>query len=375
MAQNNDYILIVEDEPSIAALMERTLKPLPWRTVTAANGREALEILEAIRPNLIISDVEMPEISGIQLLRTIRQRGDDIPFLFVTGHADREVCLAALQLRATNLVEKPFRPIEFYAIVERLIAETVHNEAARARQTQLALIGEMCGIIAHEINNPLTIILGNVENLESSLENSNPDIQALAKIGHNIKTVAQRIGNITRGVRRLTGYAHPTSMEWVSLALIIENSIALSRLRAEKSAIEWIIDDIPRSLEVLCHAIQIEQVLLNLLNNAIYAVSAQETRWVRLEVEPFEPMIVISVTDSGPGLSSDSKKQIFSKCYSTKPTGDGSGLGLSICKKLMAENSGRIWLATDAAETRFCIQLNSRVTAPVEMAQNTRSIG
>jgi DNA-binding NtrC family response regulator len=117
-----NVLLIVDDEPSLRALLAEQMRRLGFTTITAENGARALEIFREQQIDTIISDIEMPEMNGLEFLAELRASGSEVPFIIVAGHGDNENAVEALRLGATDFLDKPFDSRVFEEAVRRALA-------------------------------------------------------------------------------------------------------------------------------------------------------------------------------------------------------------------------------------------------------------
>lgn len=235
------------------------------------------------------------------------------------------------------------------------ITDEVHTKEAleleRIKSTQnakLASLGEMSAGIAHEINNPLAIIHGTAQSLPKFL--NNPE-----KLHAKFKTIiaaSERIEKIVKGLKKFSRSSEKTELSRHVLSAIVNESLTLTEAKS-KNCDTPIMFKCSFTGEILCDEIEIEQVLINLINNAIDAVKILEERWVKIDLFETEEGIALQVRDSGKGLSPDVEKKLFQPFFTTKPVGQGTGLGLSIVKGILDEHNATIELLSQDANTCF----------------------
>jgi C4-dicarboxylate-specific signal transduction histidine kinase len=224
------------------------------------------------------------------------------------------------------------------------------EDKAREEQRQLvhlarvAVVGELSGGLAHELNQPLTVILSNAQAAQQALARDRVDVAELREILDDIVAADKRAEVIITRLRRLLKREELT-LRRVGLAPLLEEVLSLVRSNLSAHCVQLeahIADDLP---DVLGDAVQIQQVLLNLLLNACDALSdaAPEDRRIELEAarEPEGRLVHVRVRDHGPGIDSDGLERVFDAFFTTKP--NGLGLGLAICKQIVTAHGGRLW--------------------------------
>lgn len=221
---------------------------------------------------------------------------------------------------------------------------------------RLATLGEMAGGIAHEVNNPLAVIIGICSQISSLLKQPHPDLQ---KIGDKIDKVSKtsfRINKIITGLQSFSRQSDNDPMTPIKLKQIIEDTLELCRERFYQNSIELSISEIP-DIEISVRSVQISQVLMNLLNNSFDAVKKIPEPRVNLSCEETDTEIKIYVSDNGSGIPSVIADKIFEPFFTTKEVGKGTGLGLSISRSILLSHQGELQLLRDRKQTTFCMSL------------------
>lgn len=201
-------------------------------------------------------------------------------------------------------------------------------------QSRLSALGEMTRGIAHEINNPLGIILHRTNYLRHQVLNDNVEKDALVRNLDHIEATSERMNKLIRSLRNYSSDANLNPLETIKLKKIIDDTLCYCKDRFRLHAIDLIVEEIPDDL-IECRPDQISQVILNLLNNSFDAVAGLQEKWVRLSFEKKESSFVIVVTDSGPKIPLKIIQK-WMKDFS------GAGLGLSISKDIIEEHQGKL---------------------------------
>lgn len=269
----------------------------------------------------------------------------------------------------TPFLNSEGRPYQYLAIRQDITAlklaqkTIVEQQAQLVNASRLSAIGEMAAAVTHEINNPLAVILGRAEMMQNLISRGKTDPETLTRLADTILTTGRRIEKIVRSMRALSHQGDPEEpVAAVPVREIISDAIELCTQRFRNHSIKLTVPEVDPALTVECHGHQIVQVLINLLNNSFDAISEKDERWVKLELEDQDAQVLLSVTDSGPGIPPEARAKLFEPFFSTKRVQYGTGLGLSISRSIISNNGGALNYDEDCANTRFVICLPKRRT-------------
>ncbi|MFQ4142730.1 sensor histidine kinase [Chlorogloeopsis sp. ULAP02] len=422
-------VLIVDDNPANLGVLSDTLDQAGLEVWVAKSGKIALERVKYALPNLILLDVMMPEIDGFETCRQLKAvlETKDIPVIFMTALSDTANKVEGFQAGAVDYITKPFQHEEVLSRVklhlklhdlaenleqkntqlEQKIAE-VSTAYDKLQQMQIQLIqsekmsslGQMVAGIAHEINNPVNFIYGNiihaneyaqeVLNLlhlyQQEYPNPTPHIQAeleaidlnflqddLLKLLNSMNFGARRVREIVKSMRNFsrvddTGITEVDIHECIDSTLTILNY----RLKAkpEHPGIE-VIKEYSMLPPVGCYAGPLNQVFMNIISNAIdaldeynqlrsFEVMRQQPSQIQIRTKMIgDDWVAIHIIDNGPGICEDVKANLFKPFFTTKPIGKGTGLGLSISYQIIVEKHGGSLHCQSKPEkgTEFVIQI------------------
>lgn len=223
---------------------------------------------------------------------------------------------------------------------------------------RLSLLGEMAASIAHEINNPLSIIIAKTTMMNILNEKGTLTKERITTDIDKIQTTAERIAKIIRGLKSLSRNVDTEPLAAVSLKKIVNESLEFCQDRLKERSVELRnkceLDDL-----VLCRDIQISQVIINLVNNGSDAISKLDEKWIELELtkDIEKKKLILTITDSGGGIPPEIAKKLMTAFFTTKEVGKGTGLGLSISRKILREHGGDLTLDQGYKNTRFVIEL------------------
>ena len=224
--------------------------------------------------------------------------------------------------------------------------------------SKMAALGEMAGGVAHEINNPLSIIVGKCGTVRTLVQQADFNREKIAFELEKIATTAGRIAKITTGLLAFSrsGEQDPPGQPLIREIVEETTAFCFEKFKARNVRLEVDYGSVGE-IKLTCRQSQISQVLLNLLNNALDEVQALPEKWVRLQIKLSETHVEFSVTDSGSGIPSDAVEKLFQPFFTTKPVGHGTGLGLSISKGLVESHGGKLYYDPKSPNTRFVVSI------------------
>lgn len=231
------------------------------------------------------------------------------------------------------------------------------QEARAQYSAKLASLGEMGAGIAHEINNPLTIIEGYSDMISKLVQNDVIDKETLLLVSEKISQTTVRITKIVKSLKTLAKNANSEPISRIDLKSIIEPCLEVSRQKIMGHDISLRLP-VSKHEEVLYgREIQITQVLMNLLTNSIDAVSEMNEKWIEIDFIKDAVWCDILLKDSGPGVPEDIRERIMEPFFTTKGLNQGTGLGLSISKSIIENQGGELALLSGTNHTTFRIRL------------------
>jgi C4-dicarboxylate-specific signal transduction histidine kinase len=216
---------------------------------------------------------------------------------------------------------------------------------------KLANLGEMFAGIIHDINNPLMMIEANVKRVRKMIAHEEAN-ELLTKI----EMSSQKISKIVRGIKvyiSQEGRDEPFVSE--NLGSIIDDAIVICENKLKEHMVSITLDPKVSLIFIPCHFTQIFQVFVNLISNSIDAISHLQEKSIAINVEEQTDKVIIRFRDSGPGIPLDIQEKIFNAFFTTKDRGVGSGLGLSLCRKILEAHKGSLEIDNNAKNTTFVI--------------------
>ena len=261
--------------------------------------------------------------------------------------------VALLEMRKVNarLARGLREAQEARSLVER-------QQVTLVQSAKMAALGAMAAGVAHEINNPLTIISGKASLLAEQLKKGPVDPKRLSDGFEVIEKTAIRIAKIVQGLRSFSRQEAVDPMHPVDMRAVIDDTLSLCRERFQRGGVQLEVDTAGRGpIMVNGRPGQISQVLLNLLQNSFDAVQEVERRWVTIRIEENEREAILEVIDSGKGVPVEHRHRLWEPFFTTKPVGQGTGLGLSISNGITQAHGGVLELDEESSNTCFRVRL------------------
>ncbi len=448
-------LLIVDDTPANLGVLSDFLDEAGFEVLVARDGESAIQKVQYAKPDIILLDVMMPGIDGFETCHRLKAdpSTEDIPIIFMTALSDTVDKVKGLNLGAVDYITKPFQQEEVLArvkvqlklhnlakileqqnlLLKREVEDRVAVEIAlqnltqelekrveertaelrqaleNLQQTQFHLVqkekmsalGQLVAGVAHEINNPVSFISGNLSHAEGYIQDligylklyqqkfPNPGaeieeraeeieldylMEDLLKLISSMKTGTERINQISVSLRTFSR-SDTSSKVSVNIHEGIDSTLLIlkHRLKAhDKCPAIQIIKQYGELPLVECYAGQLNQVFMNIIANGIDAFEEENqgnsyeqnktrsnTITIRTEVSESKDRVRIAIEDNGIGMSAEVKERIFEPLFTTKAVGKGTGLGLSISHQIVVEKHGGeiTCVSTPGKGTEFVITL------------------
>lgn len=220
---------------------------------------------------------------------------------------------------------------------------------------------EVDASIAHEINNPLAVVIGSTELLLDLLNDPNAERALLLRNAQRVLRTSQQIAQIVRNVKELSSPSAAKNVlhKDTDFGDLIRDAIAACHDDLAKAGVRCEINapDPSTRVSITCNPIQIQQIVTNLVSNAKDAIEHLPEKWICIRYERRGERTYLTVSDSGPGIPAHLHDKIMQPLFTTKAPGKGTGLGLAICARIAAAHNGRVFVNRDAKNTEFCLEL------------------
>ncbi len=354
-------ILIVDDVVQNIEVVGIMLRDQGVKVIGATSAEQAFRILETRLADLILLDVQMPEMDGFAACGHLKKnpRTKNIPVIFLTAKTETADILRGFELGAVDYILKPFQPAELFARVKAHIelkqlrdAALNHNDDLRTANEQLLQLdrekNEFLGIAAHDLKNPLTNIILAAEMIDHYHETMPKDqlLKRVEQMGLSALYMRSIVTNLL-DINALESGQLTLSPSNFDIIPHINEVAASYTERAKAKDIQLKTEITGTALNVYADPIKTKEVIENLVSNAVKYSPYGKRIWLRVSHSVSNATIRVEVQDEGPGISEDDKTKLFGKFarLTAQPTGDehSTGLGLSIVKRLVEAMRGSVW--------------------------------
>ena len=355
LPEKDRNILLVDDEEDIRDVLSVSLEDFGYKVYTAENGQEALEIYKEKKPAMVLTDIKMPLMDGIELLKKIKKRNPETEVIMITGHGDMELAIKSLKHEATDFITKPINvealDISLKRAAERIVVrqklkEYTENLERLIRekmelQDHLSSLGLMIGTISHSIKGMLTGLDGGMYMVESGMKKKNEE-----RLQDGWQTVKLVVDRIRKMVLDILYYAKKRELKWekvdaVSFAEEVARAVAP---KMEQNGIEFECHFNKEAGQCEIDPGYVHAALGNILENAVDAClknKPDKPPKIVFRLKSDAENVVFTVQDNGIGMDDDAKQNLFTRFYSSKGR-EGTGLGLFISHEIVSQHGGQI---------------------------------
>lgn len=363
--QQQPTVLIVDDNPTNIKVVGLVLRPLRYKIVIATNGEQAIDMVERIRPDLVLLDVMMPKLDGFEACRIIKSKeeNDNIAVIFMTALSDVEDVVKGFEAGGVDYITKPFNKEELISRVKTHIELKLTRDKLEKTTTHLtelnALKDKMFSVIGHDLRSPLSSVKMTLEFLSETATTGNEEL------AETIGIIMQTTDEIFGLLENLLGWAKSQSgnlslnKEEIKLEETIQNIYRLNKSNFDNKQITFT-SKVKDEDVAFADLNTLKIVLRNLLSNAIKFTPNNKT--IEVLTEQLDDKIQILVRDTGVGIPKDKVDKLFNsnEHFTTYGTNQeaGSGLGLLLCKDFTERNNGKIWVESEEGKgSTFFIEL------------------
>jgi len=365
--QSRPVLLTIEDDPLVRTSLALYLSDRGYRVLEAGDGRTGIELFHAHQPEIVLLDLRLPKVDGLEVLKAIHSASPDTPVIIVSGMGTLDDVITAMRNGAWDYVRKPITDMDLLSMsIERALVqlrlkqeneqyrkhleEEIEKRTIELQQAQkVEAIGTLAGGIAHDFNNILGVILGYTE---LSLMDDDP-----GRIRENLIQIQQAGHRATDLVRQLLTFSRKKRGERQPCSIVPIVKEAAKMLSASLPATVEIKTRIQAGQEmVMADPTEIHQVIMNLCTNGFHAMP-EERGILEIELEPCrlqQPLTAsrgelgageylrLRVRDNGRGIPDTAMTRIFDPFFTTKEPGKGTGLGLAVVDSIVTGCGGGI---------------------------------
>jgi two-component system sensor histidine kinase/response regulator len=358
---NSDYtILIVDDVDANVLLLNILLTKAGYKTLSACNGKNALEIIEKQLPDLVLLDIMMPVMDGHEVAAKLREmpKTVELPIIFLSALNSPDDIVKGFKFGAADYVSKPFNKDE---LLIRVRHQLILISAKRTIETQKEELSKtieardkLYSVIAHDLRSPIGSIrmVMNALSLNVPKENLDEDMYELMMMGNRLAEESfVLLDNLLKWTKSQTGRLNTVFQDRVDVLSLIKGEVELSEVVAELKKISVKLEG-HTNAKARIDQDMIKTVLRNLMSNAIkFSNPGGEVIVVVVENNN---KIEVSVVDRGEGISEENQAKLFNSATHFTSFGtdneEGSGLGLLLCKEFVSRNGGQIWFSSNEGE-------------------------
>ena len=356
-------ILVVDDEPINRQVLQHQLEMVGYRVEVATDGLQGLKLLETLSPQMILLDVMMPRLSGYQACYRIRQKysASKLPIILLTAKDQPEDTVRGFQHGANDYLTKPFSREELLVRVRfhlqlsnatseifRMMDDLRGMQNQLIQSAKLAAVGEMTSGIAHELKTPLSGIRTILNGVELA-KRVGQEIDMEATFGR-IGLLIERCSIIIEHMRNYSRRAEETHGHNQIINQLLENTLLLVEPQLKRIGAELKLE-LARNLPfVRGNDVQLEQVFINLCNNACDAMEHSGERVFTVQSVAEGDEVVVRLIDTGIGMSPEVQERVFDPFFTTKSTDKGTGLGMSISQNIIEQHLGKILFKSELGQ-------------------------
>jgi signal transduction histidine kinase len=382
-------ILLVDDEKDIRDVLNLTLTDMGYEVFEAEDGDEAWRVFRDARPPIVLTDIKMPNMDGIELLQKIKRENPEAEVVMITGHGDMDLAVKSLKYEATDFITKPINvhvlEIALQRVREKILTRQQLREYTESLeklvrektelQDHLSSLGLMISSISHGIKGLLTGLDGGMYLLEKGFTSKNKD-----QIAEGWQIVKQMVEHIRKMVLDIIFYAKERDLRWERIdALSFAEEVAkVFEPKIKNEGIEFEKDFDSKIGKFEIDAGHVHSALLNILDNAADACSrdkAKTAHKITLSVKQEKGHIIFDVADNGVGMDAGTCEKLFTPFFSLKGE-NGTGLGLFIANKIIEQHGGEITVKSKLRQgTSFRIRVPKMQSESVPIPLGTPTTG
>jgi signal transduction histidine kinase len=394
-----ERVLIVDDEEDLRYVYTRQLRGDGYLLDTAADGEEAIEKIRATEYAVILTDMRMPRKDGLAVIAAAREHLPDAEIIVLTGHGSLENALQAF--KSGNIFEYLLKPLDDIGVLNTVVARAIERRNLRKHNRELfeqlqrayeelrqksemliqnekmSAIGVLAAGVAHELNNPLTAVVGFAQMIAEKLKASRPtnwndtEYERAQQALENLVQGAHRARDIVGSLLRFARATKPDARSLIDINQTLRDAFVFTEHLLLRHGIMLEKHLAPELPPVWGNSARLQHVFTNLIINAQQATPSGGTVRVLTERAEQPKGVWVHVEDTGEGIPPEALERIFEPFYTRKE--HGTGLGLSIAKQIIEEHGGEIRVASELGKgARFSVFLPADDAHTIDPTQQTR---
>lgn len=374
-------ILLVDDEKDVRDMLNLSLSALGYNVLEAEDGIQALKIFNEANPLIVLTDIKMPGMDGIELLQKVKRNNPDVETIMITGHGDIDLVIKSLKYEATDFVAKPvdldalkiaLRRVQNKIVIRKQLNEYTENLERLVRekaelQSHLSSLGLMISSISHGIKGLLTGLDYGMYKLDKGFKKGDRE-----RMKEGWQTVKISFERIRKMILDILYYAKERDLDLnqVDVLSFVKEVSKIFESKMEAKNITFATAFNSDLAECEFDNEQIHSALVNILENAVDACSKDKskgTHRIIFGVKQQKNNIVFEIVDDGVGMDEDTKENIFTPFFSSKGK-EGTGLGLFITNKTVEQHGGYIEVKSHKGQgTKFTVKIPKTLTESIKI--------
>ncbi|MGK5089396.1 response regulator [Bdellovibrionota bacterium FG-2] len=366
---NNSKILVIDDEETIREGLAKLLKLDGYEVLTAVDGPHGLEAFDRFDPNIVLTDIKMPHMDGIEVLKRIREKSQQTGVILITGHGDRDLAIRALRDGAFDFFNKP---VDFdklsHLIKRKLEAQELDRERERLQvqlfqSSKLATIGTLAGGVAYELNSPLAVVVAYVDEVRAMIEDRQVGSKKVEELAANLGMIGKSAARMQAIVKHLLTYSRQSdALDFRDINL--NDAISNAFMFFHKSFQKGMISEVFSLAEDLPHVWgdlgKLESVFVSLFTNsrdAFETITDKREKCVTISTSRHSNGgVMVVYKDNAGGMSAEIVQKIFEPFLGTKKAGKGAGVGMAVTNGVVGAHKGTIALESEMGQgTQFTL--------------------
>ncbi|NQY92939.1 MAG: response regulator, partial [Campylobacteraceae bacterium] len=329
-------LLYVEDNKFTRDVFTKVLKSRVKNLYIAKDGMEGLEQFKKNKPNVILTDVEMPKMDGIQMAKKIKILNKNIPVIITSAHSDVEFLMQSIEVGINGYLLKPVDKTKLIDVLEENIKTNFLARELFEHQSKLALMGGMIENIAHQWKQPLNALLSQIQLIEFDFDEKLVNKEYIKKLSSTTKSL---VNFMSKTIDDFQNFFNSKKMkknfhilECIEMPLnILEPQLKIANIKFNVKGDDFVIYGLEN---------EFKQVVLNIINNAKEALIEKKIKNGKIEIElkVVDSQGIITITDNAGGMPYNVITKIFDPYYSTKEKSKGTGIGLYMSKMIIVDD-------------------------------------